>query len=421
MESQPKIFINYRRHGDAPGFALRLYKDLEERFGREHLFKDLRNIGPGEDFVESFSKEVDSCRVFLVVIGKEWLSILDRKLAEKKQDFVHLELRTALGRRDRNKQSILIIPVLVDDAEMPGEADLPDDIKGLAALNEHPLPEEYWDEGVQRLVKHLREVLGAPGKREADVARGEGVRTVSDRGPESLPERSESKSPNFTFGVVGGGIGGLLTGALVGAIYSMQQPTIPWWRFVISSLDGLVVGAIGAAFISYGILQAAKLLKGSWYARIVGGALGGAVGGIPMIILGGMIFFWSAKGEVDPVLNAIGGGEVVNPLLIAIAVAASSFFIALGLLAPARHEIPISVFIVACVAVGILMLTIGVMAANLEGLKKQLAANSPFLSQVLIFGSLFGLVAGLQVSLSLLFFDRFSRANASEGKLEIRD
>lgn len=402
METQPNIFINYRRHDDAPGFALQLYKDLEKRFGPEQVFKDLRNIGPGEDFVESFSKQVNCCRVFLVVIGKDWLSILDKKRDEKRKDFVRLELRSALERRAQNEQSILIIPVLVDGADMPGEPELPDDLKKLAALNEYSLPEEYWETGIDRLATRLEEVLGITAKINVSSA----SKVASERIPQTIPETAQSKPLNFLFGVLGGGIGGLLVGAIVGAIYSRQHAEIPWWRFTIAGAVGLVVGALGGGFISYGITKAAKVLKGSGYASIIGGVLGGAVGGIPMLIIGGLIFFWPVKeGHVDPVLNAIGGGEFLHPLLIATAVAGSSFFIALGVLNPTRNRL-LSVFIIACVTIGMLMLAFGVIAPNLQNIEAMLNVTSPLAPQVLIFGPLCGVFAGLQVGLALWACDR---------------
>jgi hypothetical protein len=41
-----RIFISYRR-GDSRGSAGRLYDDLEERFGKDVVFRDLDTIEPG--------------------------------------------------------------------------------------------------------------------------------------------------------------------------------------------------------------------------------------------------------------------------------------------------------------------------------------------------------------------------------------
>jgi len=405
MEPQPKIFINYRRHDDGPGYALQLYKELAARFGAQHVFKDLRDIEPGEDFLESCSHEVDRCRVFLVVIGRKWLSILTERDTAKKKDVVRLELRSALKRAD-NKQSILIIPVLVDGAEMPAESALPEDLKSLSKWSEYLLPEEYWETGIDQLVQKLQEPLGVVAKPKSNPA------SAGEVGTDHPVPISTSKPLSFAFGVFGGGIGGLLMGAMVGAIYSRQHPDIPWWRFTVSGLVGLVAGAAGGAFISYGITKAARVLRGSG-SPIIGGVLGGALGGIPTLVLGGMIFFvWEKASPADPVLNAIAGGELLHPLLIITAIAASSFFIALGLLSPPRHKRLLSVFVIACVTIGMLMLGVGVVAANLTNLGRMLNDSPALSSLVLIFGPLFGVFAGLQVGMALWAHDRLT-SNAS--------
>src|ERR1043166_2156388 len=409
METQPRIFISYRRHNDAPGFALKLYSDLVERFGAENVFKDLHDIEPGEDFVEKICKQVDACRVFLAVIGQGWVSTLDRKRKEKERDFVLLELSNALLRRARDQGSILIIPVLVNDAEMPAESDLPENLRVLATLNQYSLPEEYWEPGLDRLTKTLEEVLGITAKIKPNISSAEAA--ASGQLQQTTQLISKSRPLNFFHGVFGGGIGGLLVGAMVGAIYSRQYADIPWWRFSVSGLVGLAVGAAGGAFISYGITKSAKILKEVGYSSIIGGFLGGAIGGVPTLVLGGLIFFAAAQAaESDPVLKAIVGGNLLHPFLIATAVCGSSFFIGLGLLNPTRQRIVLSVFINACVTVGMLMLCIGALAYTLKRIGDMLSVSSASSPQILIFGPLFGVVAGLQVGLAVWAYDRLTRS-----------
>lgn len=406
LKTQPKIFISYRRHFDAPGFALKLYSDLVARFGAENVFKDLHDIEPGDDFVEEISKQVDDCRVFLAVIGPSWVSILNRKRAEKDRDFVLLELSNALLRRHRDKKSILIIPVLVNGAEMPDESELPENLKELTNLNQYSLPEEYWEPGVDRLTKKLEDVLGITSKIKPNIS------SADLAALEQLQQSTSKSRPlNFAYGVFGGGIGGLLVGATVGAIYSRQYADIPWWRFSVAGLVGLVVGATGGAFISYGVTKAAKFLKGVGYASVIGGVLLGAIGGVPTLVLGGLIFFGAAQAAAsDPVLNAMVGGNLLHPFLIAAAVCGSSFFIGLGLLNPTRHKLVLNVFINALVTVGMLMLAIGALAANLERIGKMLNGSSASSPQILMFGPLFGVLAGLQVGLAVWAYNRLTRS-----------
>ncbi|MDV7395171.1 toll/interleukin-1 receptor domain-containing protein, partial [Arthrospira platensis SPKY1] len=116
------VFISYRREETA-GFAGRLYDRLVSRFGRERIFMDVEGIDPGVDFVEAIERAVASCRALVVVIGPGWSSVADKngnRRLDDPQDFVRLETAAALRR------SIRVLPVLVNDANMPREEDLPE-------------------------------------------------------------------------------------------------------------------------------------------------------------------------------------------------------------------------------------------------------------------------------------------------------
>ncbi|HLA42732.1 MAG TPA: hypothetical protein VJZ27_04825, partial [Aggregatilineales bacterium] len=63
--------------------------------------------------------------------------------------FVRLEVATAL----RNK--VHIIPALVNDAEMPSAADLPEDLRGLAFRNAISIHNDSFNESIHRLIKAI--------------------------------------------------------------------------------------------------------------------------------------------------------------------------------------------------------------------------------------------------------------------------
>jgi beta-lactam-binding protein with PASTA domain len=151
----PGIFISYRRE-DTAGHAGRIFDRLRERFGRDKVFMDVAGIEPGVDFVEAIDRAVSSCDVLLVIIGKKWLSCSDasgkRRLDDPK-DFIRLETATAL-RRD-----IRVIPVLVQDAAMPSEGDLPDDLKKLARRQATEIGDTHWDSDLAQLFETLQRVL----------------------------------------------------------------------------------------------------------------------------------------------------------------------------------------------------------------------------------------------------------------------
>jgi len=161
------IFISYRRD-DTEGYAGRLFQDLCERFGKDSVFMDVAGIEPGRDFRRVIEQQVASCGVLLAVIGKAWLSVADEKGKQRlndPHDFVRLETASAL------KRDIPVIPVLVQQAEMPRAEQLPDDLKDLAFRNSVELTHARWDSDVELLIAALK-------------------RYVDPSGPTSAPSRS---------------------------------------------------------------------------------------------------------------------------------------------------------------------------------------------------------------------------------------
>jgi hypothetical protein len=130
-----RIFVSYRRE-DATGFAGRIKDELERRFGDVEVFRDVDDIASGEDFVERLDGALRDCRVLIAVIGKSWLAAQNAQGTARlhdSDDFVRREISAALA------GDVRVIPVLVDGAQMPNEADLPDDLKLLARRQAHEL------------------------------------------------------------------------------------------------------------------------------------------------------------------------------------------------------------------------------------------------------------------------------------------
>ena len=126
-----KIFISYRRQ-DSADITGRIYDRLIQRFGKEQIFKDVDSIPLGVDFREHLNRMVGNCDVVLAVMGDRWLTADDpdrkRRLDDPK-DFVRIELEAALERK------IPVIPVLVREAQMPKEKELPAALAALAYRN----------------------------------------------------------------------------------------------------------------------------------------------------------------------------------------------------------------------------------------------------------------------------------------------
>lgn len=152
------IFISYRREQN-PKDARALFERLRREFGEGEVFIDLEGIEPGEDFVETLERQLDGCRVLLALIGDRWAEATDRhgrRRLDDENDFVRIELRTALRR------GIRVIPVLVDGAPPVTAAQLPGDLQGLVRRQALSLDFHKFDTDVGRLVHSLRRLLASP-------------------------------------------------------------------------------------------------------------------------------------------------------------------------------------------------------------------------------------------------------------------
>jgi hypothetical protein len=126
-----QIFMSYRRE-DSLDVAGRIYDRLVQEFGKEAIFKDIDSIPFGVDFRKHLKDTIDKCDIALIVVGDRWLSVTDangQRRLDSPADFVRIELESALQRE------IPVIPVLIKDAKMPDEAELPDSLKEFAYRN----------------------------------------------------------------------------------------------------------------------------------------------------------------------------------------------------------------------------------------------------------------------------------------------
>jgi hypothetical protein len=147
------IFISYRR-SDEPGYAGRIADRLTAEFG-SRTFMDVESLEPGVDFVDRIEEAIGSVDVLVAVIGKDWASKdpSGRPRLEDPNDFVRLEIGSALRR------GIRVIPVLVRDAEMPKQDELPEELKSLTRKNALQLSDTEWRAGMDRLVGVVGRIL----------------------------------------------------------------------------------------------------------------------------------------------------------------------------------------------------------------------------------------------------------------------
>ncbi len=165
MGSTKNIFISYRRKdsGDVTG---RIYDRLCESFDEEQIFKDVDSIPIGVDFKKYIDEQVGQCAILLAIIGPYWTSVTDEDgniRIKSSSDFVRTEIESALRR------NIPVVPILVRNASMPKEDQLPETLKPLLFKNgtkvrADPDFHNDMDRLIHGLKKHLSTGIRIPKK-----------------------------------------------------------------------------------------------------------------------------------------------------------------------------------------------------------------------------------------------------------------
>jgi hypothetical protein len=126
-----KVFISYRRD-DSQIASQSIYEALVHEIGKDQVFFDVDDIPYGVNFKSHLDRVVAECGIMLVMIGPEWLRLVDtqgRRRLDDPTDFVRVEVEAGL------KRGITVIPVLLKGAEMPAANQLPTAIAELSFLN----------------------------------------------------------------------------------------------------------------------------------------------------------------------------------------------------------------------------------------------------------------------------------------------
>ncbi len=146
-----KIFISYRR-SEAEYPAGALYRELRRRFGDEQVFRDKEDIGGGAAWKQQLLHEIDRDSALLVLMGREWADIRDgqgRRRLDNPDDGLRLEISDGI------KDGAAIIPVLLENAEMPDESELPPDLRRLADFNALKLRDSDWERDIDLICRTL--------------------------------------------------------------------------------------------------------------------------------------------------------------------------------------------------------------------------------------------------------------------------
>ena len=155
------IFISYRKTGVDKASSLHLAEDLRESFGSDTVFRDEKGLRLGR-FDAQLLNQVKSCKAMLAVIGPSWIDRMDE--LRNPQDWVRKELEEGL------RLQILMVPVLVDDARLPRNWELPDSLQDLLTYHSWRIHQRHWKENVSELIDLLAQYLHLEKRTRGEAA-----------------------------------------------------------------------------------------------------------------------------------------------------------------------------------------------------------------------------------------------------------
>ena len=158
--SNPSIFISYRI-ADALSHANALSLSLERAFGEGSVFFDKTGIQGGDEWRKKLEGGVQQAKVVLVLVANvtEWLGVKMDKFGtvtrriDDPDDWVRQESERALA------AGKVIIPVLIDDAELPPADRLPESLRGLPERQHRQIRVARWNDDLLPLAADIQRFL----------------------------------------------------------------------------------------------------------------------------------------------------------------------------------------------------------------------------------------------------------------------
>jgi len=154
-----KVFISYRRNDNRMTVAV-LQKALRDRPDIAKVFRDVDEIGYGDDFVAVIDEALHAADVVLVIIGPRWCELLQARLTGV--DWVRHEVAQALRLRAASpadparEQPLRVIPVLIGGASPPPEDQVPAEIAPLCRLSMMPFDESSEGASINTLLERIQ-------------------------------------------------------------------------------------------------------------------------------------------------------------------------------------------------------------------------------------------------------------------------
>jgi hypothetical protein len=163
-----KIFINYRR-AEAEYAAGALGRELRRHFGDDRIFRDKEDIGGGASWKRRVLDEINGESALLILIGRDWATVTDaqgRRRLDNPDDPLRMEIADGL------KDGAAILPILLENAEMPADTELPEDLRSITEHNALRLRDSDWPYDLTNICRTLEKagfhpVASAPETKEA--------------------------------------------------------------------------------------------------------------------------------------------------------------------------------------------------------------------------------------------------------------
>lgn len=151
--TQSRAFLSYRRE-DRDSFHTT--RAIRRHLGLNRVFWDRESLRPGVDFAAAIEHELNSCAVLLALIGPLWARDANGcGRLEREDDWVRVEVGIALRRSD-----VVVIPVLMAGASVPGADELPSELALLPGRQHHELSDSSWDADFRGLMTFVEQQLG---------------------------------------------------------------------------------------------------------------------------------------------------------------------------------------------------------------------------------------------------------------------
>ena len=175
----PTIILSYRRD-DTGAIAGRIFDRLVGHYGADQVFMDIDSIPFGLDFREHIEETLKRCDVLLAIVGAHWAAPNETGSfrINEENDWVRIEVEAALAKK------IPVIPVLIDDAELPAPTSLPEGLRGLAFRQAAPVNSgRDFHPHMDRLIKAMDRLIT--------------VQSASEAKPEAPAQAKPEKKPRI--------------------------------------------------------------------------------------------------------------------------------------------------------------------------------------------------------------------------------